>query len=256
MCRFQSGLIFKNRIELAPLYNASHSTMLEKNKIEDTTLNASKMFVRAELVPPSEDLLSDIQTWKFIVDQDIIPEWYELNAYHYEDEFRKEVKKWRDKQHIINICGKSCTKIKSQDGYDYYHTCFPIFTSEFGKNNNYSQSEIRTKLLECDFVKNLKQEYGSKLVPVTMNLTSLDGLKDYGGLIDIVGVPDIDLYRECRENIFAGNKSYWLSTPDSTSSGYGASNVQYVNVIGSVDYNVCGWDRGVRPFFVLQSSIV
>ena len=256
MCRFQSGLIFKNRIELAPLYNASHSTMLEKNNIEDTTLNASKMFVRAELVPPSDDLLSDIQSWKFIVDQDIIPEWYELDAYHYKNEFRNEVRKWRDQQPIVNICGKSCTKIKSQDGYDYYHTCFPVFRSEFGKNNNYSQSEIRTKLLECDFVKNLKQEYGSKLVPVTMNLTSLDGLKDYGGLIDIVGVPDIDLYRECRENIFAGNESYWLSTPDSTPSGYGASDVQCVDVRGDVGYYDCDWGRGVRPFFVLQSSIV
>ena len=255
MCRFQSGLIFKNRIELAPLYNTSHSTMLEKNKIEDTTLNASKMFVRAELVPPSEDLLSDIQTWKFIVDQDIIPEWYELNAHYYENEFRKEVQEWRD-QHIVNICGKSCTKIKSQDGYDYYHTCFPVFTSEFGKNNNYSQSKIRTELLECDFVKNLKQEYGSRLIPVTMNLTSLDGLKDYGGLIDIVGVPDIDLYRECRENIFAGNEYYWLSTPDSTPSGYGASVVRCVSVDGNVGYGGCSWSRGVRPFFVLQSSIV
>ena len=48
MCEFKSGIIFKNRVELAPLENESHSSLLEKLDIEDNEFNASKKFVRAE----------------------------------------------------------------------------------------------------------------------------------------------------------------------------------------------------------------
>lgn len=51
MCEFKSGIIFKNRVELAPLENESHSSLLEKLDIEDNEFNASKKFVRAELIP-------------------------------------------------------------------------------------------------------------------------------------------------------------------------------------------------------------
>lgn len=43
MCRFKSALIFKNKVVLAPIYNESHSTMLNKCKVEDTDFNARKV---------------------------------------------------------------------------------------------------------------------------------------------------------------------------------------------------------------------
>ena len=75
MCNFKSGLIFKNRVVLAPIYNDSHSALLKSMNIEDTHLNASKMFVRVELVPENNDKTSDISKWRFKVDQDILPDW-------------------------------------------------------------------------------------------------------------------------------------------------------------------------------------
>ena len=39
MCEFKSGIIFKNRVELAPLENESHSSLLEKLDIEDNEFN-------------------------------------------------------------------------------------------------------------------------------------------------------------------------------------------------------------------------
>ena len=74
MCQTKSGIILKDRIFL-PDYD-SHGKMLEELKIADTRENAERLFVRAELVPPAGDVFSDISTWIFRVDQDILPEWF------------------------------------------------------------------------------------------------------------------------------------------------------------------------------------
>lgn len=254
MCNFMSAIVLKGKNVLAPIYNQSHSRMIEKLGLEDDSFNARKVFVRAELRPYDGDLLSDIDKWQFVVDQDVVPDWYETDSGKYEERVRADVKEWVSKN-IVEICGQPCTKLKEENGNTYYHTCLPILESKFGNTNNYTKSVIRDRLLEGDFVKRLQKKYGDALVPVTMNLTSLDGLKDYGTITDIVGIPDLDLYRECRENIFAGDQWWWLSTPDSTPSGYGSSDVRCVCGDGSVRYDGCSWDGGVRPFFILPSSI-
>lgn len=255
MCRFKSGLIFKNRVELAPMYNESHSTMLSKAAIADDSFNARKVFVRAELTPPNGDILADISKWNYRVDQDITPDWYDDDRDKYENEFRNAVKEWVNKN-IVNVCGVPCTRIKDENENTYYHTCKPLFSSQFGSDNNYKTSDVREKLLNCEFTKELVNKYGDKLVPISLDLTSLDGLKDYEVLSDdIIGIPNIDLYRECRENVFQGDEWWWLSTPDSTSSGYSASLVRYVDSGGYVFYGSCGGVRSVRPFFILPSSI-
>lgn len=252
MCRFKSGLIFKDRVVLAPMYNESHSRMLERMEIEDSDFNARKVFVRAELLPYNDDFMSDINKWKYIVDQDVTPDWYDEDPERYEDMFRESVKEWRI-NNIFEICGQPCTKLKEENGNTYYHLCKPLFESEFGDDNNYANSTVRKKLLEHEFTLSLQKEYGNVLVPVTMNLTSLDGLKDYGTVTDVVGIPDIDLYRECRENVFIGDNWYWLSTPDSTPSGTGSSDVQCVYSDGSVGWGYSDGERSVRPFFILKS---
>lgn len=252
MCRFKSVLIFKDKVVLAPIYNESHSTMLEKMKIDDTDFNARKVFVRAELIPYDGDFMSDISKWKYIVDQDVTPDWYEEDPEKYEEMFRKEVEDWRDKN-IIMICGQPCTKLKEENGNTYYHLCKPLFKSEFGADNNYANSTVRKELLEHEFTLRLQKEYGDRLVPAVMDLTALDGLKDYGKVTDIVGIPDLNLYRECRENILAGDRWWWPSTPNSTPSGTCSSDVQYVDGRGGVDWRGCGWSWGVRPFFIIKS---
>lgn len=98
MCEFKSGIIFKNRVVLAPLGNESHSSLLEKLGVEDNEFNASKKFVRAELIPPERYVItSDISKWKYKVDQDIVPEWYSNDPERYEEEFRESVKDFMNK---------------------------------------------------------------------------------------------------------------------------------------------------------------
>lgn len=252
MCRFKSGLIFKKRVMLAPMYNESHSNLLKREGVEDSSFNAQKVFVRAELIPESE-MLSDVDEWEYHVDQDIVPDWYGEDPGKYEKMFREAVKDWRDKN-IFDICGVPCTKLKEENGKTYYHVCEPLFDSTFGDNNNYKLSDVRNRVLTCDFLDNLKKKYGDKLVPISMDLTSLDGLHDYGSLNgDLLAIPNIDLYRECRENVLCGDRYWWLSTPDSTPSGTGASRVRCVGHVGYVDWCCIDYASGVRPFFVLKN---
>lgn len=69
MCEFKSGIIFKNRVVLAPLENESHSSLLESLGVEDSEFNATKKFVRAELMPPNKGIIiSDISKWTYRAD--------------------------------------------------------------------------------------------------------------------------------------------------------------------------------------------
>lgn len=253
MCEFKSGVIFKNRVELTPIYNESHSALLRKLNIEDSHLNATKMFVRAELLPPNGDKAKNVSDWRFKVDQDIVPDWYEKDSGRYEEEFRNEVKEWM-KNKFVTICGVSCVKIKEENGNTYYMTTDKLFDSEFGNTNNYADSIVRKKLVESDFAKALINEYGDKIAPISSNLLSLDGLDDYGTVEDdILAIPALDLYRECRKNIPSIDEWWYLSTPDSTPSGCGAD---FVRCVGSWGRVVCGWhgnSGAVRPFFILKS---
>lgn len=96
MCKLKSAIILKNRIFM-PDYN-SHSKMLEELGITDNYINASKVFVRAELTPENRDVFSDIDSWKFSVDQDITPEWFDKKDCA--ERMRKAVKEWA-KTHIF-----------------------------------------------------------------------------------------------------------------------------------------------------------
>ena len=127
MCKLKSAIILKDRIFM-PDYD-SHSKMLEELGITDDYINASKVFVRAELAPENGDAFSDIDNWKFSVDQGITPEWFDEKDCA--ERMRKAVKEWA-KTHIfigqnglkishgenifikdcknVDICGKATVK--------------------------------------------------------------------------------------------------------------------------------------------------
>lgn len=95
MCRFKSGIILKDRVFI-PDYD-SHTEMLEELKIADTKDNAKRLFVRAELVPPDDNVFAPLSEWEYRVDQDILPDWYvaEVDEKH----MRNAVTEWA-KEHI------------------------------------------------------------------------------------------------------------------------------------------------------------
>ena len=74
MCRFKSMILLKDRVFI-PDYD-HHQDMLNELKIEDNRKNAERLFVRVELSPANGDVFSDISTWEYRADQDILPSWY------------------------------------------------------------------------------------------------------------------------------------------------------------------------------------
>ena len=250
MCKFKSGVVLRNKVVLAPLGNESHSNLLESLNIEDNSMNAMKTFVRVELIPPNGNKAADVDKWRYVVDQDITPDWYDADPGRYEAEFRSTVKEWI-KENFVVMAGQLWTPIKTDEKGTYYLMFGNLGDSRFGtSNNNYANSIVRQKLAESELLQQLKKEYGNRLVPITTDLLSLDGLDDYGKVEgDLLAIPTIDLYRECRKKIPNLDKWWWLATPDSTPSGCGSDNVHYVNSNGNVNYNWYNNCKAVRPFW-------
>ena len=94
MCQFKSGIILKNRCVVAPADNDSHSDLLKSLKLEDSYTNAINVFVRAELIPPDDEWWTNPEGWQIHIDQDITPNWFELDKEKYISEFRSAVKEW------------------------------------------------------------------------------------------------------------------------------------------------------------------
>ena len=115
MCQFKSAIILKDRVFI-PDYD-SHSNMLKELGIADTKENAERLFIRAELIPVDNDVFSDISTWKFKVDQDILPDWY-VEEYD-KQRMIEAVKEWaKDRIHI----GKENLDISDGEGH-YIKDC-------------------------------------------------------------------------------------------------------------------------------------
>lgn len=255
MCRFKSGIQFKNRNVLTTIYNDSHSDLLKDLEIEDNNYNASTKFVRVELIPPNDNLAADISKWEYNVDQDILPDWYTLDKEKYEQSFREDVKDWLEKNLSIEyVCGKSWTCVKDGE-YTYHFMYGSLFNGRFGDTNNYSESKVKEKLVNSDLTKELEAFYSGKLVPITLDLTSLNGSKEYGAVSgDKIAIPTLDILRKFKENIPLMNGWYWTSTPNGTKQTGDASYVQIVDGSGDVCYGDCGWvSSRVRPFYITKS---
>ena len=153
----------------------------------------------------------------------------------------------------ISIAGITWSKFaEDKDGNAYLLADECICKKEFGENNNWKESPIREEL-NSDLYEKIVSEIGKDaILPITVDLFSHDGLRDYGTCVDNVSILTYDLYRNNRENIKDCGEEFWLATP----SGYCSDDVRCVRSAGGVNYGWCGGVRGVRPFFVLVAEIV
>ena len=118
----------------------------------------------------------------------------------------------------------------------------------FGETNNWKNSKWR-KYLNSEYYQEISDEFGKENINEhEVDLTSMDGYDDYGTVRDKVSAMTIGRYR--RYHKYIGNVSEWnyLSTPDSTPSGWSASGVQWVSGGGSVGYAGCRYVGALRPF--------
>lgn len=127
-----------------------------------------------------------------------------------------------------------------------------------GNSNNFSKGTL-CKYLNNEFIKKLKANGAdtSALVPTTIDLTSDDGLKDYGETTQKVFLLTCDMYRKYRSVIPNLDDWWWLATAYSTESNGYADNTRLVYSDGRLGGNNAGnGSNGVRPAFYLKSSIL
>ena len=127
----------------------------------------------------------------------------------------------------------------------------------FGKNNNYNGSNADVAC--SSFADEIADIIGAdNLVEHTVDLTSDDGLKDYGTIRRRASLLTTDLYRRYVVILdkFKIDAWWWLATPYSTDTHGSSSYVKCVSPSGRLDDYFCGFGGfGVRPFCILKSNI-
>lgn len=128
-----------------------------------------------------------------------------------------------------------------------------------GNSNNFPKGTL-CKYLNGEFIKKLKANGAdtSALIPTTIDLTSDDGLKDYGETTQKIFLLTCDMYRKYRSVIPNLDDWWWLATAYSTESNGYALYARYVTSGGSLHSYVGAYHGhgGVRPAFYLKSSIL
>lgn len=135
---------------------------------------------------------------------------------------------------------------------------FAHHNAKFGDNSDWKVSLIR-KRLNNEYFKKIVAIIGEKnILTMDRDLTSLDGLDDYGTCTDKVSLLTAAEYAKYHKVL--GLKSnypnwWWLITPASTPSNDYARSVCIVSSGGFLDWNDCDCSYGVRPFLTLEPSI-
>jgi hypothetical protein len=129
-----------------------------------------------------------------------------------------------------------------------------VDTVEFGENNNFDGSNVDK--ICSEFAKTIGDLIGEdNLLAHEVDLTSDDGLKDYGTIDRKVSLLTADLYRRYVYTIdkYKTGKWWWLSTPYSTKTH---ENDAWIKCVSPSGYGIRGCDYcGVRPFCILKSDI-
>lgn len=150
--------------------------------------------------------------------------------------------------------------LEQMDGKTACITKDLAFTAKFGNDNNFENPiSVRTSL-QGWLRNNVLDKIGDdKVMEQEIDLTSLDGLDDYGKIVDKIGLLSVEQYKKYHKIL--GLKSnysdwWWLCTPYSTPSNDYTRGVCVVRRLGALYLDDCGNSYGVRPFVIFDSSIL
>lgn len=134
-----------------------------------------------------------------------------------------------------------------------------LFTDVFGDSSDWKPSKMRNRL-NNEYFNQLAAKVGAEnIIPFERDLTSWDGLDDYGTCIDKISLLSMAEYAKYHK-ILGLNSKYpdwqFLITPYSApSNGY----TRFVCVVrgdGALSWGDCGDSRGARPFLILNPSVL
>lgn len=132
----------------------------------------------------------------------------------------------------------------------------PTKSMAFGKDGDYTKSDVRT-YCNGEFYKELCKAVGKhNIIPHTVNLVSDDGSNKGATVKDNVSILTCDLYRRYREFLPAIGSACWTATRVTTLDKDYARGVCVVNSSGILSWDDCDVSCGVRPFCILNSSVL
>lgn len=113
--------------------------------------------------------------------------------------------------------------------------------------NDWSTSTLRY-YLSHDFLKNFNT---NDLIVQSLDLTSDDGMKNYGVCADYIGLLSCDQYRKYRDILPKYDDWWWTITPW-TCNMSSANFVRIVNTSGAVNYDHASVASGVPPTCIFK----
>ena len=137
------------------------------------------------------------------------------------------------------------------------NTPFECEDAEREDHNNFNGSNLELSIVELLIVKH--QKIQDAFVERPIDLTTMDGMTDYGMPVVTARVLTIDEYRKYRRFIPLASEPYWLATGWTTkSSPYSNTVSAYcVDTGGTLRNNiVCNAYFAARPALYLKSSIL
>lgn len=126
---------------------------------------------------------------------------------------------------------------------------------EYGSTGDYETSDVRNYCIG-DFYNEMVKAVGAEnIIRHTVDLTADDGTGSKT-VEDFVSVLTTERYRRYRKFLKAMGESWWTATRVTAEvSGY-TGHVCYVRSDGILFWLGCGWSCGVRPFLILDSSLL
>lgn len=138
------------------------------------------------------------------------------------------------------------------------NTPFECEDAEREDHNNFKGSNLELSIVELLTVKH--QKIQDAVVERPIDLTTMDGMTDYGMPVVTARALTINEYRKYRRFIPLASEPYWLATGWTTkSSPYSNTNyAYYVYTDGTLNnyYNVYDAGFAARPALYLKSSIL
>lgn len=132
----------------------------------------------------------------------------------------------------------------------------PTKSMAFGSDGDYTKSDVRT-YCNREFYKELCKAVGKhNIIPHTVNLVSNDGSNKGATVKDNVSILTCDLYRRYREFLPAIGSACWTATRVTTLDKEYARDVCVVRANGILSWDDCVCSVGVRPFCILNSSVL
>ncbi len=173
---------------------------------------------------------------------------------------KKIALKHADRGTAFDYAGQTWIKLEETDGRALCLSKDIVEKRAFdeGNRNNFAVSSSK-EYLNGPYLDNLIDDVAgpNAFLQSELDLTTDDGLKDYGTCTVTIFLLTVDQYRHNRDVIPNADDWWWLSTAFSTESNGYESLARYVNTDGTLGRDgAYGGNRGLRPACYLDSDLL